>query len=94
MSVVVVGGNECMVTRYKQICSSYNCKSKVFTHMTVNFDQKIGSPDLVVVFTNTCSHKMVVSVDNKASKQDFRVAKIHSASASALKTVLEQYCKV
>ena len=62
--------------------------------MTVNFEQKIGSPDLVVVFTNTCSHKMVVSVDNKASKQDFRVAKIHSASASALKTVLEQYCKV
>lgn len=49
MSVVVVGGNECMVTRYKQICSSYNCKSKVFTHMTVNFEQKIGSPDLVVV---------------------------------------------
>ena len=53
MSVVVVGGNECMVTRYKQICSSYNCKSKVFTHMTVNFEQKIGTPELEVLLTNT-----------------------------------------
>ena len=31
MSVVVVGGNDRMATRYKDICKSYNCKAKVFT---------------------------------------------------------------
>ena len=49
-------------------------------------------PDLVVVFTNTCSHKMVNSVNQKSRKHDIPVARIHNASASALKSVLEQYC--
>ena len=31
MSVVVVGGNDRMATRYKDICKAYNCKAKVFT---------------------------------------------------------------
>lgn len=33
MSIVVVGGNDRMATRYKDICRSYNCKAKVFTQM-------------------------------------------------------------
>ena len=92
MSVVVVGGNDRMATKYKEICSSYNCKSKVFTQMPADFENKLGSPDLVVLFTNTCSHKMAHKVDQKAQKHSFRVAKIHNASANALKTVLEQFC--
>ena len=92
MSIVVVGGNDRMATKYKEICSSYNCKSKVFTQMPADFENKLGSPDLVVLFTNTCSHKMAHKVDQKAQKQSFRVAKIHNASANALKTVLEQFC--
>ncbi len=91
MSVVVVGGNDRMATRYKEICGSYKCKAKVFTQMPADFENKIGTPDLVVVFTNTCSHKMVISVDKKADKHDFAVAKIHNASVNALKNVLEQY---
>ncbi|MDE6595722.1 MAG: DUF2325 domain-containing protein [Oscillospiraceae bacterium] len=92
MSVVVIGGNDCMVTRYKDICKSYNCKAKVFTQMPSDFENKLGNPDLMVVFTNTCSHKMVNSVNRKSQKHDIPVARIHSSSASALKSVLEQYC--
>ena len=92
MSVVIVGGNDRMATRYKDICSSYKCKSKVFTQMPADFENKLGSPDLVVVFTNTCSHKMANIVIRKAARQNFSVARIHSASASALKTVLSEYC--
>ncbi|MGN0606258.1 MAG: DUF2325 domain-containing protein [Oscillospiraceae bacterium] len=92
MSVVVVGGNDRMSTRYREICKSYKCKAKIFTQMPANFENKIGYPDLVVVFTDTCSHKMVRSVDNKAKKYDFTVAKIHNASVSALKNILEKYC--
>ncbi|WP_178724945.1 DUF2325 domain-containing protein [Huintestinicola sp.] len=93
MSVVVVGGNDRMATMYKDICKSYKCKAKVFTQMPSNLEKQIGSPDLVVVFTNTCSHKMTKCVDNKADKLSFKVEKIHNASANALKTVLEQYCR-
>lgn len=81
-----------MATRYKDICESYKCKAKIFTQMPANFDRKIGTPDLVVVFTNTCSHKMAIQVNQKAEKHNFQVAKIHNASVNALKTVLAQYC--
>lgn len=92
MSVVVVGGNDRMATRYKDICKSYNCKAKVFTQMPSDFENKLGTPDLMVVFTSTCSHKMVNSVNQKSQKHDIPVARIHSASVSTLKSILEQYC--
>lgn len=92
MSVVVVGGNDRMATRYKDICKSYNCKAKVFTQMPSDFENKLGTPDLMVVFTSTCSHKMVNSVNQKSQKHDIPVARIHSASVSALKSILGQYC--
>ncbi|MBO6302821.1 MAG: DUF2325 domain-containing protein [Ruminiclostridium sp.] len=92
MSVVVVGGNDRMAAKYKEICGDYKCRAKVFTQMPADFESKIGSPDLVVLFTNTCSHKMAHTVDRRAEKQNFHVAKIHNASANALKSVLEQFC--
>ena len=58
MSVVVIGGNDRMASRYKDICESYRCKAKVFTQMPADLSSKLGTPDLMVVFTNTCSHKM------------------------------------
>ena len=65
---------------------------KVFTQMPSDFENKLGTPDLMVVFTSTCSHKMVNSVNQKSQKHDIPVARIHSASVSALKSILEQYC--
>lgn len=91
MSVVVVGGNDRMATRYKEICKSYSCKAKVFTQMPADFDSKLGNPDLMVVFTNTCSHKMVNSVNQRSERLDIPVVKIHNASVNALKTVLDKY---
>ncbi len=93
MSVVVIGGNDRMATRYKDICKAYNCKAKVFTQMPSDFENKLGNPDLMVVFTNTCSHKMVKSVNRKSQKHDIPVARVHSASVCALKGILEQFCQ-
>ena len=33
MSVVIVGGNDCMVRQYKELCQAYDCKVKEFTQM-------------------------------------------------------------
>ena len=59
MSVVIVGGHDRMATKYKQICKKYNYKAKVFTQMSADLNKQIGSPDLMVLFTNTVSHKMI-----------------------------------
>ena len=92
MSVVIIGGHDRMVGQYKKICKNYNCKAKVFTQMPSDFENKLGTPDLMVVFTNTCSHKMVKRVNQKSAKHDIPVARIHSASVSALKSILDKYC--
>ena len=31
MSVVILGGNECMERRYQDLCQTYQCQAKVFT---------------------------------------------------------------
>jgi hypothetical protein len=49
MSVVIIGGHDRMVTQYKKICKTYNCKAKVFTQMSASLDKQIGTPDLLVL---------------------------------------------
>lgn len=50
MSVVIIGGNECMERQYKKICEKHKCKAKVFTRMKGNLKTQIGQPDLVILF--------------------------------------------
>ncbi len=92
MSVVVVGGNDRMASMYKDICKSYQCKAKVFTQMPADFENKLGTPDLVVVFTSTCSHKMLGCVNRRSKKHTIPVEHVPSASVHALKKVLAKYC--
>jgi hypothetical protein len=91
MSVVIIGGNECMVCQYKEICKKHGCKAKVFVKEKVGLDKKIGSPDLVVLFTNTVSHRMVNTAVTEAKRNHAAIARAHSSSASALNGVLETY---
>lgn len=93
MNIVIVGGNECMECRYKEICKQYGCKAKVFTKMPADFKRKIGTPDLLILFTNTVSHKMVVPALSEASRKNTCVARCHSSSSSALKEVLDNHFK-
>ena len=92
MNIVVVGGNDCMACKYKEICKGFKCRAKVFTQMPADLDSKLGEPDLAIIFTNTCSHKMANMVKRKAARQNFPVAMVHNASAAALKGVLTEYC--
>ena len=93
MSVVIIGGNECMVSRYKNMCKQYNCKAKVFAKFSQAMSGNIGSPDLMVLFTNTVSHKMVISASAEAKKNNIPVACCHSSSATALSNLLSEMSK-
>lgn len=33
MCVVIIGGNECMIRKYKDLCEEYQCRAKVFISM-------------------------------------------------------------
>lgn len=92
MSIVIVGGNDKMVCRYKSICKNYGCRAKVFTQMCSSMRGQIGSPDLLILFTNTVSHKMVNCALLEAKQKELSVERCHSSSASALKGIMEKYC--
>ena len=50
MSVVIIGGNECMVCQYEKICKKHGCKAKVFVKEKSGFSKQIGNPDLMILF--------------------------------------------
>lgn len=91
MSVVIIGGNECMERQYQQICKKHGCKAKVFVKKKSGFSKQIGTPDLMILFTNTVSHKMVLSAVTEAKKNDVNIVRTHSSSAASLTSVLETY---
>ena len=91
MSVVIVGGNECMTRQYKDLCDSYQCRAKVFCKMKDGLKSQIGRPDLLVLFTSTTSHKMVQCALSATKGGDTVVARFHSSSLSALKGILENH---
>lgn len=91
MSVVIVGGNDCMIRKYKELCSEYKCNAKIFTHMSSGMKSKLGTPDLLVLFTSTMSHKMLKVALSETKGQPTKIARSHSSSMSALRNILEEY---
>ena len=78
-----------MVCQYKNICKKYSYKAKVFTQVPSDFKSKIGSPDLVVLFTSTVSHSMVRCALKEAQRKNVEVVRSHTSSANSLKSILE-----
>ena len=94
MSVVIVGGNERMVCQYEDICKGFGCKAKVFAKEKGAMKKKIGVPDLMILFTNTVSHKMINCAMIEARRKNIRIERCHSSSASALKSIMEKHARV
>ena len=91
VSIVILGGNECMEHRYKELCSSYRCESKIFTKPAGGLRNKLGSPDLMIFFTNTMSHKMVQGAMSELKGRPTIIERCHTSSLSALRGMLDKY---
>ncbi len=91
MSIVIIGGNERMVSQYESICKSFGCSAKVFAKKHGALKKNLGVPDLMVLFTATASHKMVGCALGEAKRVGIPVARVHSSSASALSRTLQEH---
>ena len=67
MSVIILGGNECMERQYKELCKSYNCKAKIFIKPSGSLKNKLGNPDLMICFTGALSHKVLKNAQKQLS---------------------------
>lgn len=80
-----------MVCRYQEICRKNGYKAKVFAKEKGPMKKKIGNPDLMVLFTGTVSHKMMIAATQEAKRNDVPILHVHSSSASALQQALENH---
>lgn len=64
-------------------------QSKGLSKMS-NGIKNLGTPDLMILFTNTISHKMVRCALSEA-KENTTVARCHSSSIAALKGILDEH---
>lgn len=88
MSVVIIGGNECMVYQYESICRQYGYKAKIYTKASGAVRKKIGTPNYLILFTNTVSHKMVLGASEKAKKNHVPILRCGQSSVSALNNLM------
>ncbi len=51
--------------------------------MPADLNKKIGTPDLLVLFTNTVSHKMVKCAMEEAKRNEIPVVRCHTSSKSS-----------
>ena len=91
MRIVILGVNECMERRYKDLCDSYQCQSKIFTKPSGGLRKKMGSPDLMIFFTSTMSHKMVQGAMSELKGGSTVIERCHTSSLSALRGILEKH---
>mgnify|MGYP002224807162 CR=1 FL=1 len=62
------------------------------SHRCQEICPKIGTPDLVVLFTNTVSHKMVRCAVEEAGRCNAEIIRCHTSSKNALEDILETAC--
>ena len=68
------------------------CKAKVYVKENGSLKKKLGTPDYLLLFTSTVSHKMMLSASKEAKRNNIPIAYVPSSSASALHSVLADCC--
>ena len=90
MSAVILGGNECMERQYSNVCRKYGCKAKVFCKPCADMKNRIGTPDLLIVFTHTISHKMLRCALTGVCG-DTKIVRSHTSSMNSLEAILNEH---
>ncbi len=91
MSVVIIGGNDHCIAFIKTPAQSTAAVPR-FLHAAIHNGAKIGNADLMIVFTNTVSHKMTKRALGQAKRCNAKVERCHSSSLTALHAILSEHC--
>lgn len=93
MSVLILGGHECMEKDYKKMLRAKGYNTKIYTKMPSGLKKRIGNPDAIVLFTSTISHSMAEMAISNAKRKNIPVIKIRNSSKVALNSCIEQIDK-
>ena len=79
-----------MHREYQQTGRDCGHQVKVFTQLTAQFAKSIGTPDAILIFTSTLSHKMLLIAQREAQRKNIPVVKCHTSSKTALKRSMQE----
>lgn len=90
MSLLVIGGHERMEKDYYKLAKNRGYKTKVYTTMSSQVKNSIGSPDAIVIMTSTVSHKLSRIVEMQAKKMNIPIFRHKNSSKVAFNECLEE----
>lgn len=93
MSVLILGGHECMEKDYKEMLREKGYSAKIYTKMPSGLRKRIGNPDAIILFMSTISHNMAEMAIRDAKKKKIPVIKVRNSSKDAFYSCMEDIDK-
>lgn len=88
MCVTLVGGMDRLKAEYTAAARECGCNLKCIARNERNFQDKIGSPDMLIVFTNKISHEAKRKAAQFAKSRSIPIRLAHSCGVSTLRECL------
>jgi len=85
MTVALIGGMDRLERHYRQEADKLGIELKVFNRPTAEISSKIGSADVLIIFTNKVSHRARREVMSMARSRSIPVFQCHSCGVCRLR---------
>jgi hypothetical protein len=89
MSFVLIGGMDRLKKSYMAVAEQGGHSLKCLSRNECNFNDKIGHPDALIVFTNKVSHEAKRKAVQFANTRNIPLHLVHSCGVSSLKECLK-----
>ena len=89
MCIGLIGGMDRLRRDYLDVAAGSGCEMKIFTGKERHIGEKLGQPDMLILFTNKVSHAARREVMAHARSKNIPVRMVHSCGVSTLRQVLE-----
>lgn len=90
MCITLIGGMDRLKADYMAAAQADGHELKCISRNERNFTDKIGSPDIVLIFTNKVSHEAKRKALQTAKSRGIPLEMIHSCGLSSLKEFLRK----
>ncbi|MGE4552416.1 MAG: DUF2325 domain-containing protein [Desulfovibrionaceae bacterium] len=89
MCAALIGGMYRLRQEYTQAARRSGVKLKIFNQPEKNLKGQLGNVDMLIVFTNKCSHRILAEALIRARAAEIPVVRSHSCGVSSLVRCLE-----
>ena len=84
MCAALIGGMHRLRQEYTRAARRSGVKLKIFNEAEKNLKSQLGNVDMLIVFTNKCSHRALAEALAQARSADIPVVRAHSCGVSSL----------